>query len=122
MTARATAVLITICVSVLSASGASIRVVNGDRSLALTDDDLQSIPQHSITVDDHGKKVTFEGVLLADVLQKVAAPRGDTLKGDALAQHVVIEASDDYRVTFAIAETDPEFSGKSIYLVTKRDG
>jgi hypothetical protein len=66
--------------------------------------------------------VTFEGVLLSDLLAKVTMPAGENLRGKALAQYLVVEATDGYRAVFALPELDPAFTERRVYLVTKRDG
>jgi len=84
--------------------------------------DLSALPQQSIKTTDHGTPVSFEGVLLSDVLSRVDVPTGEKLRGKTLLLYAVVEASDGYRALFALAELDPAFSDKRVYLVTKRDG
>jgi hypothetical protein len=84
--------------------------------------DVSALPQQSIKAMEHGTAVTFDGVLLSDVLAKVEAPAGEKLRGKALAQYLLVEAADGYRAVFALAELDPAFSDKRVYLVTKREG
>ncbi len=94
---------------------------NGN-NLTLTAADLSKLPQHTVAATDHGTPVKFEGVLLSDVLARVQAPVGEKLRGKALAEYLLVEAADGYRVVFALAELDPAFSDKRVYLVTQRDG
>ena len=47
---------------------------------------------------------------------------GDNLRGKELADYVVAEASDGYRVVFSIAELDPGFSNVQVIVATKVDG
>jgi len=80
------------------------------------------LPQQSVKTADHGTPVSFDGVLLSDVLSKAEVPTGEKLRGKSLLLYAVVEASDGYRVLFALAELDPALSEKRVYLVTKRDG
>ena len=66
--------------------------------------------------------VTFEGVLLTDLLAKVATPTGDVFHSTAASYYLVAEGRDGYRAVFAWAELDPSFMDKAVYVVTKRDG
>src|SRR5579871_3440095 len=84
--------------------------------------DLAKLTQYTIKAVDHGAGIAFEGVLLSDVLAKVQAPVGEKLRGKALTGYLLVEAADGYRVVFALAELDPAFSDKRVYLATKRDG
>jgi hypothetical protein len=88
----------------------------------LTVAELAALPQQTIKAIEHGTSVTFEGVPLSDVLAKVQAPVGEKLRGKALADYLLVEGADGYRAVFALAELDPAFSDKRVYLATKRDG
>ncbi len=84
--------------------------------------DLAAMPHHEVTAKAHQVSGTFAGVALADVLQLVAVPRGDSLRGAALSTYVLIEAADGYRVLFALAELDAGFSDKLVLLADRKDG
>lgn len=91
-------------------------------SVNLTAWDLSNLPQQTVKFIDHGAQATFEGVLLKDVLAKVALPAGEQFHATAASYYMVVEAKDGYRATFAWAELDPTFMEKAVYVVTKRDG
>ncbi|MGO9240942.1 MAG: molybdopterin-dependent oxidoreductase [Bryobacteraceae bacterium] len=91
-------------------------------SATLTLADLARLPQHTVTTTAHGAPVTFQGVLLADVLAKVALPLGDKFHHTVASYYLAVEAQDGYQAVFAWAELDPTFMDKAIYLVTSRDG
>ena len=55
----------TIAVTGLAGTKATLTVV-----------DLSKLPQQTVKATDHGTAVTFEGVLLSDLLAKVATPTG----------------------------------------------
>ncbi|HEY1203275.1 MAG: molybdopterin-dependent oxidoreductase [Bryobacteraceae bacterium] len=84
--------------------------------------ELALLPQRTITATDHGTQVTFQGVLLTDVLGKVATPTGEKYHKTAASYYVAAEGRDGYRALFAWAELDPSFIDKAVYVVTKRDG
>jgi hypothetical protein len=44
------------------------------------------------------------------------------MKGPQMTQVLLIEAADSYKVVFALAELDPDFSDRQIILADKRDG
>jgi hypothetical protein len=94
----------------------------GGRSIELTMADMGSFPQHTVKAADHGVPVTFDGVLLKDLLAKVDVPVGEAFHRTAAEYYVVVGAADGYRAVFAWAEVDSSFMDKPVYLVTQRDG
>ncbi|HEY1218858.1 MAG TPA: molybdopterin-dependent oxidoreductase [Bryobacteraceae bacterium] len=66
--------------------------------------------------------MTFQGVLLTDLLAKVTTPTGDEHRHTAASYYLVAEGRDGYRAVFAWAELDPSFTDKAVYVVTARDG
>jgi hypothetical protein len=84
--------------------------------------ELALLQQQTITATDHGTTVTFQGVLLTDMLAKVATPTGDKYHHTAASYYLLAEGRDGYRAAFAWAELDPSFMDKAVYVVTKRDG
>jgi len=84
--------------------------------------DLAKLPVQSVTATDHGTPVTFEGVLLSDVLAKVRTPTGEAFNKTVASYYVIAEAHDGYRAIFSWAEVDPSFTDRKVYIVTKRDG
>jgi hypothetical protein len=94
----------------------------GGKSIELTVADLASFPQHTIKAAEHGVPVSFDGVLLKDVLSRVELPIGDDFHKTAASYYLVVEAADGYRAVFAWAELDATFMEKPVYLVVRRDG
>jgi hypothetical protein len=47
---------------------------------------------------------------------------GEGLKGKNLTLYLVVEASDGYRVVYALPELDPAYTDKVVMVVDKRDG
>src|ERR1035441_5600324 len=92
------------------------------KSVTLSASDLSKLPQQTVSTTDHETPATFEGVLLADVLAKVALPAGEKFHSTAASYYLLVEAKDGYRAVYAWAELDSTFMDKSVYVVTKRDG
>jgi hypothetical protein len=90
--------------------------------LALTADELEAMPQKSISWSDHGSLAQFDGVDVARLLERAGAPVGKALRGQALAHYVVVEAADGYRVVFGLAELEPAVTGRVVLLALRRDG
>jgi DMSO/TMAO reductase YedYZ molybdopterin-dependent catalytic subunit len=93
------------------------------RELALTASDLARLPRQTVRAKDHeGKEAGFAGVPLVEVLKAAGLKFGQDLRGPALATFVVTEASDGYRVVFALPELDPAFTDRVVLLAYERDG
>jgi DMSO/TMAO reductase YedYZ molybdopterin-dependent catalytic subunit len=91
--------------------------------MVLSIDDLARFTQINVTRKDHdGKDYTYKGVPLEMILQKAGVTLGKNLRGKNLAKYVLIEAADGYKVVFALAELDEEFTDRPIILATEIDG
>jgi len=91
-------------------------------SATLSTSDLARFPQHTVKATDHGTPVTFEGVLLNDVLAKVRTPTGEPFDGTVASYYLLVYARDGYKAVFSWAEIDPTFTDRNVYVVTRRDG
>lgn len=106
-------------------SAAASLTIRGDLTtpLVLTADDLAKMPRETATVQDQdGTKVSYEGVLLREILKRAGAPQDKQLRGKALASYILAKAHDDYQVVFTLAELAPEFGNEQILVADKRDG
>jgi hypothetical protein len=100
-----------------------VRVVDEQgHSSTVTAERLAKLPHVTLDVTDHGTPAKFEGAPLSAVLSSVGISLSDTLKGQRLSEGLLVEASDGYKVLFALAETDPAFATREIILADKRDG
>ena len=99
----------------------TIEGVSG-RSIVVYTAYLSSLRQYALKTIEKGTPVTFEGVLLSDVLEKVDGPVGEKYHGTAASYYLVAEGKDGYRAVFAWAEVDTSFMEKSVYLIISRDG
>ncbi len=82
---------------------------------------LDAFPRHTVVTSDHGRKATFEGVALRDVLAKAGVPLGEALRGKALSRVIIVSGLDGYQVVYAIAEVDAAFTDQIILLADRRD-
>ena len=90
--------------------------------LALSSDDLAKMPRSSVTVEEDGTPIQYQGVQLSEILKRAGASQGAALRGRALASYVLAEASDGYRVVFSLAECDPSVTDNPILVADQRDG
>jgi DMSO/TMAO reductase YedYZ molybdopterin-dependent catalytic subunit len=94
-----------------------------EHPLRLSAEDLAALPRQTVKTKDHkGVDATFEGVPLIEILKKAGARVGDKLRGGAMVDYLVVEATDGYRVVFALPELDPAFNDRVILLADRRDG
>jgi len=101
----------------------TLRGLDG-KSLTLSPADLASLPHKTVTVMNHHTSAseTYSGVLLTDLLAKIAAPRGEGVRGKLFMLGVVAEGTDHYSVLFAIAETDPTIHTGDIIVADQMNG
>ena len=122
-------ILLFICFSLANSSfvkaqTASVKV-SGEVTTPLTinNDDLHQYPQTTVTRKDHdGKDHIYTGVILAEILKKAGATLGPDLKGKNLTKYILVTASDNYQVIFALAELDKAFTDRTIILTDQVDG
>ena len=111
--------------AVTSAASAQSVVIRGPagRVRTVSTADLAVLPRQSVTLaGEHGPARTYEGVALSVLLDSVGAPVGKALRGSAMADIVVVGASDGYRVALGLGETDPAVRPNRIILADKVDG
>jgi Oxidoreductase molybdopterin binding domain len=93
------------------------------KQVVLSRADLEALPRIKVTASEHSSgPVTFEGVSLKSVLEKAGVSFGEAMKGPRLANCLLVEAADGYRVVIALPELDPAFTDKQTALVFLRDG
>jgi DMSO/TMAO reductase YedYZ molybdopterin-dependent catalytic subunit len=91
--------------------------------LSLSQDQLAQLPRQTVRAKGHdGVESQFEGVALIEILAKAGVATGQSLRGPAMAQYVIVEAADGYRAAFAVAELDPAFTDRVTLLADHRDG
>lgn len=90
--------------------------------LALSLTTLRGYPRTTVTVDDDGRSVSYEGVLLGEILKRAGAPLGAELRGNNMATYVLATARDGYQVVFSLAEVDPGFTSNDVIVADTIDG
>jgi DMSO/TMAO reductase YedYZ molybdopterin-dependent catalytic subunit len=92
------------------------------RPLTLSRAAFAQLPRTVVQVRDRDGTVSaYAGVLMRDILALASVPLGEHLRGDRLALYVVVEASDKYRVVFALPEFDAAFTERLVVLADRRD-
>jgi hypothetical protein len=99
-------------------------VIAGDvtQALTITPRDLRSMPRTTVTVSEEGRQISYEGVLVGELLKRAGAPVGRDLSGKAVATYVRASAKDGYQVVFSLAELDPAFTPNDIIVADTIDG
>ena len=99
-------------------------VIAGDVSkpATLTPADLRALPRTTVKIQEEGRTVSYEGVLLGELLKRAGAPLGSDLRGNALTSYVIASANDGYQVVFSLAELDPAFTSNDIIVADTVDG
>jgi len=90
--------------------------------LTLTAEDLAKMPRATAALTSDGTTVTYEGVLLYDILVKAGWQFGRGMTGKPMASYVLATGKDGYQVVFALAEIDPLFGGAKVIIADKADG
>ena len=84
--------------------------------------ELDALRQDTLRVQAHdGPEQAFVGPPLPAVLA-LGGVQLDSLRGRALAQYLIVEARDAYRVVFSIAELSPDFGARQVILARSVDG
>lgn len=89
--------------------------------LSLGADDLAQLPRREFRIETDDGDLIYEGVALADIVARAGVPM-ERLRGSLASTVVVAEARDGYRAAYALAELDPDFSGREIILANRKNG
>ena len=100
----------------------TVKAISG-QVVRLGGQDLAKLARvHVSAVAHDGKSHDYEGVNLSEVLAKASVPTGDALRGKEMADYIVAEATDGYKVVFSVAEVDSDFGNRQIIIADKVDG
>lgn len=116
--------LILICLGLacLQASAQIVLRINDAPPINIASADLAKLPRRPAVLNDHGKRINYEGALLRDVLAIGGLDLSKELRGKQLSSYVVALATDNYEVVYALAELDPTVMDSGIVLADKREG
>jgi DMSO/TMAO reductase YedYZ molybdopterin-dependent catalytic subunit len=105
-------------------ASSSLEVVNeSGKVFAFTAADLAKLPQRDMKArDNSGNEVIYAGVEVSAVLKQADVTLGERLRGKLLANHLIIESSDKYRVLFSLPEIDPDWTDNVVLLAVSRNG
>jgi len=93
------------------------------QTLTLGTQDLAKLPQLKTNAKDHdGKTNEYTGVRLRDVLTQAGIVTGMALRGKDMADYVVVDAADGYRVVFSLAELDPDIANTQVIIAESMNG
>jgi hypothetical protein len=92
--------------------------------VALSLADFRALPHVTITVHNGHTNAdeAYSGIPLATLLEKVNAPLGKELHGEAMTSYVIATGSDGYSVVLSLAEVDPEFHAGQVLVADAREG
>lgn len=94
----------------------------GDKHVVTTED-FAKLPQRKLEAKDHsGANSVYEGVALEDLLRHVGVKFGKDLRGQALANTLLVEAADKYRASFALPEIDSFWTDDVVLVATRKGG
>ena len=110
-----------LCAGQVCAAEVTVKGPDG-AAVVLSAAQIKAMPRVTFTFAAHGESHTFEGPQLFDLLTKVGVPAGKPIGGAALADVVIVTASDGYQVVFGLAELDPATRPHRIILADTSDG
>jgi hypothetical protein len=103
-------------------TNALIVVNEAGKTTSISAEDYAKFPRQTMKVKDHsGTLVTYEGVSLAEILRAAGVTLGKDLKGPLLANGLLVEATDGYRVVFALPEIDPAMTDNVVLVADRKD-
>ncbi len=100
----------------------NLEVIYGSRKLTFDATKLASLAWSEVEAADMGRTQRYRAVPVSELLKEVKAPLGEELRGPALALVVRAKASDGYAVVYSLAEFEPAFRTRPIYLVDQQNG
>lgn len=115
--------------------GGGVTVTEGREALVISADpyhtplifspvEFRALPHVTVPVHNGHTNAaeSYSGVPLASLLEKVNAPLGKELRGEAMTGYLVAAGSDGYAVVLSLAEVDPEFHESQALVADSRDG
>lgn len=91
------------------------------RTLTLSAGDLEHAARSTVRMDIHGEHHVFEGAQLGPLLARVGALSGETLRGAALMDVLIVTARDGYQVVLTLAEIDPAMRPNANVILADHD-
>lgn len=88
----------------------------------LSDAQLKALPHIRAVMDDHGTAVSYEGVLIDDILPLVGWSKAEPIRGPAFAKVMIFTASDGYVVVLPLSQVDGDFATGAVAVADGKDG
>ena len=114
--------LVCLALTCLQAPAQIVLRIGNAPAVTITAENLAKLPRHTAVLNEHGKRIAYEGALLRDVLAQGALDFGKELRGKQLSTYISALASDGYQVVYALAELDPTLIDSGILVADKREG
>jgi DMSO/TMAO reductase YedYZ molybdopterin-dependent catalytic subunit len=98
--------------------------VAGDvpKPVALSIEELEKLPQESLTVELEGQKVTFSGPSVHAVLGLAGLKLDDPSRPINRTRHVIVGGADGYTAAYGLLEFDPGVTATNAIVALKRNG
>lgn len=94
----------------------------GVKATAFSARQLAELPRTRVSIKQQDDStLVYEGVRADEVLKAAGMTFGQTLRGERLADYLVVEASDGYRAVYALTELDPDFSDRIVLIADRLD-
>ncbi len=106
------------------AAADSLEIIGEHKTVTFSRADFRALAHVSLTVHNGhtGTTETYSGVPVAVLLEKVDAPLGKRLRGEAMRTFVVATGSDGYAVVLSLAEVDPDFHQGQVIVADAQEG
>jgi len=96
---------------VAALSAQTLQIINTEgRSTSISAAQIANAPHVTVDVHDHDAPARFEGVPVSALLTMSGIQLGDAMRGSRMAEVILVEAADGYKVAFAVTEFDPAFA------------
>ena len=94
-----------------------------EHPLSLTRADFENFKRQVVSAKARdGKEHKYEGVAVADILQKAGIQFGEAIHQETAATYLLAEAVDGYRVIFALPEFESVTNDRMILIIDRLDG
>jgi DMSO/TMAO reductase YedYZ molybdopterin-dependent catalytic subunit len=94
-----------------------------EHPLSLTRAHLDKFTRQTVKASSRdGREHKYEGIAVGDILQKAGVEFGEALHQEAAATYLLAEATDGYRVVFALPEFDSPSIDRLIVIADRADG
>lgn len=121
---RAWALVALLAWTVARADPAALTVTNADGEVkTYTLEALAGMPTVTVRAgNDHQEPAEYTGVELHELLLASGVAQGKELRGRHMSEYALVVGRDGYKILFSLAELDPAFAQRKIFVAFKKDG